>query len=199
MARRVIVLAAVVVIGLAGALAAQQPQGAPAGAGAPAQGAPGGPGAGRQGGTGGGRGGAAVPASIDAATARKVMAAAEAAAAANEARVAIALIDANGDLVSFIRLDGASARAVTSSQGKARAALLFGVPTREIQEATAANRPISAMVTLPPAGAWEITPMQGGLPIKRDGKVIAGIGVGGVAPALDEKIAQAGIDAIAAR
>lgn len=133
---------------------------------------------------------------IDVMTAKKMIAAAEAAAASANVHVSIAIVDANGDLVYFERMDGAAPRAVTSSQGKARAALLFGVPTKDIQDAVAAGKPISSMVTIPPAGAWEITLMQGGLPILKDGKVIAAIGVGGSAPPQDEKLAQAAIDAI---
>jgi glc operon protein GlcG len=144
-----------------------------------------------------GRGQAAPPKpGIDVATAKKMVAAAEAAAMAANAPVAIAVVDSNGDLVYFERMDGASARAVTSSQGKARAALLFGKPTKEVQDAASAGKPISATITTPAAGAWELTIGQGGLPVIKDGKVVAAIGAGGSAPANDEKFAQAGIDAV---
>ena len=173
MRKRPLILSAVVVIAFAllGA-AAQAPQGQ-------------------------GRGQAAAPKpGIDAATAKKMVAAAEAAAIAANAAVAIAVVDANGDLVYFERMDGASARAVTSSQGKARAAILFGVPTKAVQDSIAAGKPIPVTVTAPAAGAWEITTGQGGLPIIKDGKVVAAIGCGGSLPANDEKFAQAGIDAM---
>jgi len=147
-----------------------------------------------------GRGQAAAaparPVGVDAATAKKMVAAAEAAAIALNAPMAIAVVDGNGDLVYFERMDGASARAVTSSQGKARAALLLGVPTKEAQDAIAAGKPIPVTLTTPPAGAWELTIGQGGLPILKDGKVVAAMGCGGSLPANDEKICQAGIDAM---
>jgi glc operon protein GlcG len=141
---------------------------------------------------------AAAPAKpgVDVATAKKMVAAAEAAAIAANAQVAIAVVDGNGDLVYFERMDGASARAVTSSQGKARAALLLGVPTKEAQDAIAAGKPLPVTLTTPPAGAWEITIGQGGLPIIKDGKVIAAMGCGGSLPANDEKFCQAGISAM---
>ena len=60
----------------------------------------------------------------------KILAAAEQTASAVSAKVAIAVVDVNGDLVALSRLDGASSRAVASAQGKARAAILFGVPTK---------------------------------------------------------------------
>jgi glc operon protein GlcG len=160
--------------------------------------APQGPGQGQGQGRGQGPGQAQAPRpmGIDVATAKKMVAAAETAAIKANASVAIAVVDVNGDLVYFERMDGASARAVTSSQGKARAALMFGVPTKAVQDAMAAGRPLSATITAPVAGAWEMTPMQGGLPILKDGKVVAAIGAGGSAPANDEAFAQAGLDAI---
>ena len=146
-----------------------------------------------------GRGQAAAPAKpvgVDAATAKKMVAAAEAAAIAANAQVAIAVVDGNGDLVYFERMDGASTRAVTSSQGKARAALLLGVPTKEAQDAMAAGKPVPVTLTAPAAGAWEITIGQGGLPIIKDGKTVAAMGCGGSLPANDEKFCQAGINAM---
>jgi glc operon protein GlcG len=128
-----------------------------------------------------------------------MIAAAEAAATAANASVAIAIVDGNGDLVYFERMDGASARAVTSAQGKARAALLFGMPTKDVQDAMNAGKPVSTVLTNPAAGAWELTIGQGGLPIIKDGKVVAAIGAGGSAPANDEKFAQAGLNAMAAK
>jgi glc operon protein GlcG len=150
---------------------------------------------------GGGRGQAAPakPVGVDAATAKRMIAAAEAAALAANAQVAIAIVDGNGDLVYFERMDGASARAVTSSQGKARAALLLGVPTKEAQDSIAAGKPLPVTLNAPPAGAWEITIGQGGLPILKDGKAVAAMGCGGSLPANDEKFCQAGIDAMKAK
>jgi glc operon protein GlcG len=147
---------------------------------------------------GGGRGQAAPPkpVGVDTATAKRMIAAAEAAALGANAQVAIAIVDGNGDLVYFERMDGASARAVTSSQGKARAALLLGVPTKEAQDSIAAGKPLPVTLTAPPAGAWELTIGQGGLPIIKDGKAVAAIGCGGSLPANDEKFCQAGLDAM---
>lgn len=161
----------------------------------PPAGRPGGPGA--PGGPGGRGGGPQAPAPmLDNATAKKAMAAAEAAAAAAMANVTIAIVDANGDLAMLNRLEGARGVAVTSAEGKARAAILFGMPTGQIQEAMANNQPISARVTLPPLGGFEITPVRGGVPIIKDGKVIGAVGVGGAAAAVDEQIAQAAVNAV---
>src|SRR5947209_291715 len=87
---------------------------------------------------GGGRAGGAPanpPQNIDLATAKKMVAAAEAAATAAGAHNGIAVVDANGDLVFFERMDGAAPRALTSAEGKARAAMLFGMPTKDVRDA----------------------------------------------------------------
>lgn len=125
--------------------------------------------------------------------------AAEDAAKKANVHVGIAIIDANGDLVLSLRMDGASDKAVISCQGKARAALLFGVPTKQVQDAIAAGKPVETKIIPPASGAAELTIWQGGLPIIRDGKVIGGIGVGGSPSPEDEKIAQTGLDAISKR
>jgi len=139
-----------------------------------------------------------APARMDLASARKALDSAEAAAVAAGVRVAIAVVDANGDLVAFVRNDGAPSMAVTTSQGKARAAILFGVRTKLVQDAMLSGRALSVRVTAPQGGAWELTPMQGGVPILRAGRLIGAVGVGGSPPPMDERIAQAGVDAVSA-
>ncbi len=142
---------------------------------------------------------APVPQSIDLATARKMVAAAEQTAKSANAKVGISVVDANGDLVALVRLDGASSQGLASSEGKARAAMLFGLPTKQVRDAAVAGKPVQTLVTLPARGGHEITVNQGGLPIIKDGKVIGGIGVGGSASSEDERFAQAGIDALKAK
>jgi len=138
---------------------------------------------------------AAVPQSITLTTAKTIAAAAEAAALKANAKVGIAIIDGNGDLVFSQRLDGASSRGVQSAQGKARAALLFGVPTKQIRDAADAGKSLPLTVNVVNNGAETMTINQGGLPILKDGKVIGAVGVGGAASSDDERFAQAGLDA----
>jgi glc operon protein GlcG len=138
---------------------------------------------------------ASKPQTIDLATAKKMVAAAEQEALKANAKVGIAVVDSNGDLVFSERLDGASTRGVTSAQGKARAALLFGLPTKRVQDLVASGQPVPANITIPAADAAVLVINQGGLPILKDGKVIGGIGVGGSASSEDERFAQAGLSA----
>lgn len=138
------------------------------------------------------RGGA--PALMDLATAKSLTETTVAAARAANANVAISIVDANGDLVFFERMDGAISMAVTSSQGKARTAILFGMPTKAAADAAAAGTPLNAKITPSGAGSFAIAVQQGGLPIIKDGKIIGGIGVGGSSPANDETFAQKALD-----
>jgi glc operon protein GlcG len=179
-------LAALVLTGVSRIWAQTQPAApAPAGAANPA-----GQGAGRG---GGGRGG--PPALIDLATAKKIVDAAEAAAVVKNLKVAISVVDANGDLVYFRRMDGAIAAGVTAAPGKARAAILFGLPTKEVADAAAAGKPLTANLTPAGLATGTVSVLQGGIPVFKDGKLIAGIGVGGATSAQDEGIAKAGLEA----
>jgi glc operon protein GlcG len=156
------------------------PQGAPQGGGQ-------GPGANRP---------VGPPQLIDLATAKKMATAAEAAAAAMNQHIAICIMDARGDLVFFERMDTINAIPVNSSQGKAHAVLLFGLPTKQVAAAIKAGTPVTAMIKAPLTGFSDLDIRQGGLPIMKDGKMIGAIGVGGSASESDEQFAQAGIDAV---
>jgi mannose-6-phosphate isomerase-like protein (cupin superfamily) len=74
--------------------------------------------------------------------------------------------------------------------GKARTAAIFRRPSREFEEQIKNGR--VASLVLPGA-----TPLQGGLPLIADGKVIGAIGVSGNTPQEDEDIAMAGVKAFA--
>lgn len=137
-----------------------------------------------------------VPALMDLASAKSLTEATMAAAKAANANVAISIVDANGDLVYFERMDGAISMAVTSSQGKARAAILFGMPTKVAADAATAGTPLSAKITPSGAGTFAIAVQQGGLPIVKDGRIIGGIGVGGSSPSNDESFAQKALDGL---
>jgi glc operon protein GlcG len=109
----------------------------------------------------------------------------------------VALLAIGGYLVAQQGGGGAQGpRALTSAEGKARAALMFGIPTKDVRDNVTAGKPVSAMITMPAAGAWELTIQQGGLPIVKDSKVVGGIGSGGSSAANDEKFVQAGLDAV---
>jgi glc operon protein GlcG len=108
---------------------------------------------------------------------------------------AIAVVDAGGHTLYLERLDGTFPAASDVSIGKARTAVNFGKPTRGLEEAI--NKGRDALI--PVAGVTWFTPLQGGVPIILNGRVIGGIGVSGAASQQqDEEVAMAGVQAIAA-
>ena len=118
--------------------------------------------------------------------AKKMAAAGEAEARKNGWNVAIAIVDASGGLILFQKLDETQPGSIAVSQGKARTAALFKRPTKAIEDAIAAGK--QAFLSIE-----GIVPIQGGLPVIVDDKVIGAVGVSGVTSAQDEQVALAAL------
>jgi uncharacterized protein GlcG (DUF336 family) len=123
--------------------------------------------------------------------ARKVMAAAEAEAAKNNWAVVIAILDSGGHVVMLHRFDNVQLSSIDISQGKARTALMFKRPTKVLDDAISSGGAGLRFLSLK-----DIVPLEGGLPIVVDGKIVGAIGVSGVLSAQDAQIGRAGIDAL---
>ena len=124
--------------------------------------------------------------------AKKVIAAAVAEAKSRNAPGgAIAVVDDGGNLIALERLDNTFAAGANISIGKARTAALFKRPTKTFEDII--NKGRTAMTTLP-----DFTPLQGGVPILIDGRIVGAVGVSGAASAQqDEDLAIAGAKALA--
>jgi glc operon protein GlcG len=131
--------------------------------------------------------------SINIEQAKKAMAAAEAEARKNNWQVVISIVDTGGHLVMLQRLDAQNA-SVDIATGKARTAVNFRRPTKALEDGLAANGSALRILAVP-----GVTPLQGGLPIVVDGKIIGGIGVSGVLATQDEVVAKAGLDTLTAK
>ena len=118
--------------------------------------------------------------------AKKAMAAAEAEARKNSWNVAIAIVDAGGNLVLFEKIDDTQLGSVTIAIGKARTAVNFKRPTKALEDMIAGGRQVFLAIE-------GITPLQGGLPVMADGKLIGAVGVSGVLSSQDEQVAQAAV------
>ncbi len=127
---------------------------------------------------------------IDLATAKRVMAAAEKEANDNGWPVAITIVDSGGHLVMFQRLENTQLGSVEVSQLKAHTAVMYRRPTKAFEERIALGGVDLKLLKLPGL------PMEGGLPILRDGKVIGAIGVSGVQSVQDAQIGTAGLQAL---
>lgn len=122
--------------------------------------------------------------------ARAIVAGAEAAAVAGGWKVVIAVVDDGGHALLLERLDGTQFSSVETALGKAQAAVGFKRPTRLLEEMVNGGR--TAFLSAPGGPVL----LQGGLPIELDGQIVGAVGVSGVKASDDERIAQAGIDAL---
>lgn len=117
--------------------------------------------------------------------AKKLVAAAEGEAKKRGATVVIAVVDDGGQLILLERLDDTQVASVEVAIGKAQTAAIFRRPSKVFEDQVKNGR--VAALALPGA-----TPLQGGIPITVDGKVIGAIGASGNSPQEDEEIALAG-------
>src|SRR5471032_1194370 len=123
------------------------------------------------------------------ADARRVVAAAEQEAARHGWPMVIAVVDSGGHLVLQQRLDGAQLGSIHVARQKAETAVLFRRPTRVFEEAIAQGG-----LHLRLLGMNNLVPLDGGIPLIRDGAVVGAIGVSGMRSDQDAQVAQAGAD-----
>jgi len=123
--------------------------------------------------------------------ARKAMAAAEAEAVKNNWAVVIVIIDSGGHMVMLHRRDDVQLSSIEISQGKAKTALMFKRPSKVLDDAISSGGPGLRFLALK-----DIVPLEGGLPLLIDGKIVGAIGVSGVLSSQDAQIARAGVDSL---
>ena len=124
--------------------------------------------------------------------ARKVAAGAAAEAKKNNFTMAIAIVDNGGTLTYFEKIDGTQLGSVDIAVSKARSANAFKRPTKVFEDAVVAGR--NVVLALP-----GVLPLEGGVPLVADGKVIGAIGVSGGSAPQDGQVAAAGAGALAAK
>jgi len=119
--------------------------------------------------------------------AKKAAAAALAEARKNNWNMAAAVVDPAGDLVYFEKLDGTQAASVDIAVDKARSSARFKRPTKALQDVLAAGGEGLRLLGLQGA-----VPVDGGVPILIDGKIVGAIGLSGGTSAQDGQCAAAG-------
>jgi glc operon protein GlcG len=121
--------------------------------------------------------------------AKKMMAAAEAEAMKNGWTMAIAIVDDAGNLLMFQKLDDTQPGSIAVAVNKARTAANFKRPTKALDDAVTGGRTVML-------GVEGMLPLQGGVPVTVEGKVIGAIGASGGSAAQDEQVALAGLSAL---
>ena len=126
-----------------------------------------------------------LPISVE--SAKKAAAAALAEAVKNHWTMAVAIVDPNGTLIYYEKMDNTQIGSAQVSINKARSAALYKRPTKALQDALASGGAGIRVMALEGA-----VPVEGGVPIVSEGKIIGAIGVSGDTSDHDGICAQAG-------
>ena len=106
--------------------------------------------------------------------------------------VAVAVVDPGGVLVYFERMDGTQTASVDIAIGKARTAAGFKRSTRLFEDGIVAGR-------LQNLGLPGALPIDGGVPLIEDGRIVGAVGVSGATPEQDGLCVKAAIDALSGK
>lgn len=123
--------------------------------------------------------------------AKKIMAGAEAESKKNNWSMVITILDSGGHTVMTQRLDGTQLGSLEVARDKAWSAVAFRRPTKVFEDLVAQGGANLRLLKLNGAN-----PIEGGIPIVVDGKIIGAVGVSGGSAPQDGQVAKAGIDAL---
>jgi len=126
--------------------------------------------------------------------ARKIIAAAEGKAAEIGQSMNIAVADAGGNLIAHVRMDGAWLGSIDISIKKAYTSRAFDISTKDL---AAHSQSGGQFFGIHASNDGRIMIFAGGIPLKRDGKVVGAIGVSGGSGEQDHAVAEAGAAAFA--
>ena len=125
--------------------------------------------------------------------ARRVISAAEKKAREIGQPMNVAVVDAGGNLVSHIRMDGAWLGSIDISINKAFTARAFDVSTAELSEN---SQPGQQFFGIHVSNHGRVMIFAGGIPLRRDGSIVGAIGVSGGSGTQDDAVARAGASAL---
>jgi uncharacterized protein GlcG (DUF336 family) len=121
--------------------------------------------------------------------ARRIVAAAEAAATRSGQPQNIAVVDAGGHLVAHVRMDGARRASAQIAIDKAWTASVCETETKEFAVTAAPGGPFYGLHT---THGGRVVIFGGGIPLMREGVVVGGVGVSGGSAEQDVAVAEAG-------
>lgn len=101
----------------------------------------------------------------------------------------IAIADAGGNLIAHVRMDGAWMGSVDISIKKAWTSRAFDIATKDLAEHSQSGRQFFGINA---SNDGKVMIFAGGIPLKKDGKVVGAIGVSGGSGAQDHAVAEAG-------
>lgn len=121
--------------------------------------------------------------------AKQIIAAAEKSAASIGQPMNIAVVDEGGNLVAHVRMDGAWIGSVDISINKAWTSRAFDIETKDLGEN---SQPGKQFFGIHASNHGRVMIFAGGIPLKRQGKVVGAIGVSGGSGKQDQTVAEAG-------
>lgn len=101
----------------------------------------------------------------------------------------IAVADTGGNLVAHVRMDGAWLGSVDISIKKAFTSRAFDISTKDLAEN---SQPGQQFFGIHASNDGRVMIFAGGIPLKKDGKVVGAIGVSGGSGDQDHSVAEAG-------
>lgn len=104
---------------------------------------------------------------------------------------AVAVVDAHGELIAFLRTDGCPLASINNAIHKAFTAARERRPSREVGQAARDEQ-----FPLTNFGDLRYTGWGGGLPLVVDGQVVGAVGVSGLPEAADIALAELGAAAL---
>lgn len=105
----------------------------------------------------------------------------------------IAVVDAGGNLIAHVRMDGAWIGSIDISINKAFTSRAFDISTKDLGDN---SQPGQQFFGIHASNQGKIMIFAGGIPLKKDGKVVGAIGVSGGSGEQDHQVAEAGVAAL---
>jgi uncharacterized protein GlcG (DUF336 family) len=125
--------------------------------------------------------------------ARRIIAAAEKKAKEIGQPMNIAVADEGGNLISHVRMDGAWLGSIDISIKKAYTSRAFDIATKDLATHSQSS---GQFFGIHASNDGKIMIFAGGIPLKKDGRVVGAIGVSGGSGEQDHAVAEAGAAAL---
>ena len=128
--------------------------------------------------------------------AKQMLSAAEAKAASLRIPYNIAIVDAGGHLLAFVRQDGALIGSIGLAIDKAVTARVFDKPTSLLAELAGPDKPLYGIQE---TNEGKVVILGGGIPVTLDGSVVGAVGASAGTVEQDIEVASAAVAALAAQ
>lgn len=126
--------------------------------------------------------------------ARSIIAAAEKHADQIGQPMNIAVVDEGGNLIAHVRQDGAWIGSVDISINKAWTSRAFNIQTKDLADNA---QPGQQFHGIDATNRGRVVIFAGGVPLRKNGEVVGGLGVSGGSGEQDQQVAEAGLNALA--